>query len=729
MKRLLLLVAVLPLAVPALEEPRDADPEAASAEKAVRVVDMVKRYRASSVTVRFKMKMQADGTKPSAEYEYRCPACLSASRHLEESIEKDKPCMVVGYVLAPNQVLVQDLAFRPQWYEGLEVLCGGEGVPAKPILRYPAENAVLLETARNLSGAQPLVFDGEATNKPSLFHVVEDVDGRVQAGIRSVNRAFSYWPVRNACICSSFPNTLVVDASNRVVSVQMRTERLLSEVVPRPPSNWASEPAEAREARVKALEQRLARSVLPIYLHIDEERRNVRSRSTIVFDGDSERLSGDQDVVGFVLGGGEILVPLNLDSGKIAALDKMEASLPDRTKVPLEFSGAFADYGFFLLRFADGKLPRGVEPISFSTATADELSHTMAYRAFPKNQNGEVRVDLAPRRISGFKRVRGGLVVPNCAREEAGELLFSAEGRLISLGGNSRVSGDRWNTRTAVPGAELARMVAARDFDPEFAVRKGKDRIRIAWIGVETQAMTKELAREKKAQGFLAREDGRGSLVGKVYPGTPAAKVGIKEGDVLLWVRRASGQRHERLETRDGILFGDVGRLFGSLSMSTLERLDVAPWPQIESGVNETFTRLGIGTKVVLAWVSDGRKHEAELVLEQAPMHYRTAKRIRNRTLGLVAADLTFEVRAYLKLADDAPGVVITKMQDGSPAAIAGLRPFEVITEVDGQPVASAVKFAEMIKDRRNLAFSVRRLDTTRIVRMQLKESRNVEKQ
>ena len=133
------------------------------------------------------------------------------------------------------------------------------------------------------------------------------------------------------------------------------------------------------------------------------------------------------------------------------------------------------------------------------------------------------------------------------------------------------------------------------------------------------------------------------------------------------------------------------------------------------------FTKLGIGTKVVLAWASGGEKHEAELVLEQAPVHYRTARRIRNRTLGLVAADLTFEVRAYLKLADDAPGVVITKMQEGSPAAVAGLRPFEVITSVNGEDVPSSKRFAEMIKGQKDLTFSVRRLDATRIVRMQVK--------
>jgi len=125
---------------------------------------------------------------------------------------------------------------------------------------------------------------------------------------------------------------------------------------------------------------------------------------------------------------------------------------------------------------------------------------------------------------------------------------------------------------------------------------------------------------------------------------------------------------------------------------------------------------------VVLAWVSGGEKREAGLVLEQAPVHYRTAKRIRNRTLGLVAADLTFEVRAYLKMGEGAPGVVITKMQEGSPAAVAGLRPFEVITSVNGEDVPSSRRFAEMIKGKKELTFSVRRLDATRIVRMRIRQ-------
>ena len=318
--------------------------------------------------------------------------------------------------------------------------------------------------------------------------------------------------------------------------------------------------------------------------------------------------------------------------------------------------------------------------------------------------------------------MRGGAVAPAAASDEEGVFLVLDSGEVLSVGAHARAGGERWNSSTVVPGAVMAKLLSSRDFDPEFAVRTGKARIRVAWIGVETQPMTKELARERRAQGFLSDETGSGSLVSKVYPGTPAAKAGVKEGDVLLWARKSTGERREALETRESSFSIGVGDLFESVPISAFDRLGLpTPWPQVEGGVNETFTKLGIGTKVVLAWVSDGEKHESEIVLEQAPVHYRTAKRIRNRTLGLVAADLTFEVRAYLKLADDAPGVVITKMQEGSPAAVAGLRPLEVITSVNGQDVTSAKRFAEMIKDSKDLTFSVRRLDATRMVQLKVK--------
>ena len=107
-----------------------------------------------------------------------------------------------------------------------------------------------------------------------------------------------------------------------------------------------------------------------------------------------------------------------------------------------------------------------------------------------------------------------------------------------------------------------------------------------------------------------------------------------------------------------------------------------SPWPNVEGGVNRTFTNLGIGKTVVVAFARNGERKEAELTLEQAPVHYQTAKRIKNKALGMIVSDMTFEVRGYFKFDESAPGVVIVKGQPGNPAAIGGLKPLEIITHV-----------------------------------------------
>ena len=607
-KTILMLAALAPFAAILAADKPEKSPEEESAEKAVRVRAMATAYAPCTVNVRFRLKRLPDGSFPDTKMQYRCPACGNSALHLSRDNDDDLPCLVTGFVIAPNRALVQDLALRADWLDGLEVVCGTNATPARLVACYPDENAVLLETDRPLAGVRPLAFTGDATNKPSLFHLVTDADGRVKVGLRKVNREFTHYPATGEDWCGATPNTLVVDASNRAVSVQMRLERKLNDVLPKPPSSWRSEPFAEREARIAALEKRVLASILPVYLHIDEEKGGNSGR--LFMFSDESKSSGDVDTFGIALEDGDVLIPLNLDSGKIAALDKMEATLPDGKKVPLEFAGAFAEYGLFLLRFPDGKTPAGVASTRFSAAEPEKLMRQAAYLVQPKNRNGKIQISLAPRAISGFRRVRGGAVVPNEAPEPNG-LLLLASGEVAALGGHVRSGGESWRSRTAIPGDRLARLVAARDFDPEFSVRKGKDRIRVAWIGVETQAMTKELAREKNAQGYLSADIGRGSLVGKVYTNTPAARVGIKEGDVLLWARRTSSERREKLETRDREFGIDIESLFENLPPSMFDRVNVTPWPKVEEGVNDVFTRMGIGTKVVIAWVSNGEKREA----------------------------------------------------------------------------------------------------------------------
>jgi len=45
-----------------------------------------------------------------------------------------------------------------------------------------------------------------------------------------------------------------------------------------------------------------------------------------------------------------------------------------------------------------------------------------------------------------------------------------------------------------------------------------------------------------------------------------------------------------------------------------------------------------------------------------APPDFDSARRWRNRKVGLTVKDLTYDIRTYLRLSDDQPGVIVSKV-------------------------------------------------------------------
>lgn len=302
--------------------------------------------------------------------------------------------------------------------------------------------------------------------------------------------------------------------------------------------------------------------------------------------------------------------------------------------------------------------------------------------------------------------------------------VLDEDGRVAEIVLSRRFGESRWSRDTeAVSTADLALFVAGEGVNPEFAPRKAEDRNRLVWLGVETVRLTDALARERKAQSFT-KEYSRPPYVTEVYPGSPAEKSGIKTGDVLLAVRR--GNEAERELDGDSEYYSrDWGAFFAIGSSYTPSS---TPWPDVENSINTLMTGFGVGAKVTLVYARDGKRCETPVWLEAAPVHYKNAVKARNRTLGLSVKDMTFEVRRYFKFDDSAPGVVIAKVKPGSPAAVAGLMPFELVTEVNGEKVTGAKDFAAKIKGKVDLVFAVRRLAQTRMVKIHVEPEKDKEK-
>ena len=175
------------------------------------------------------------------------------------------------------------------------------------------------------------------------------------------------------------------------------------------------------------------------------------------------------------------------------------------------------------------------------------------------------------------------------------------------------------------------------------------------WLGVMIQPLTPELAK-----GFNVPPGG-GALVASVQPDSPAARAGIKAGDVIT-------------------------------------EFDGHKLPQ-PGDLSKQVAATAVGREVPLTIVREGKTMalQTRIARMDEPDQPKLAQRDDGKEpLGLTVETLTPDVGRELGLTD-AHGVVVRGVRDSSPAEKAGLRPGDVITELDHQPVTSAADMKRLL--------------------------------
>ena len=737
MKRLLLaLVPALafaqdPAAAPDAAAPAPAGEGKPAALAAIdRTAELHDRYGASFVEVAWRLKRDEEGRSPGRSMPYRCPNCGGIHyRNLDSLISENRAFATPGFALAADRFLAYDPKFRTSGVERVEIRLPADPAKAwraRAVASYPEQGALLLATDEPVPGVEPLAFAaaGEMPDEPAFFFVARE-DGMLTTGVRTKSaNSFTRLLGLGRDYVKGVENALLLNASNEAVTVSFRDRHEVGRGCFDAPADWAAAAPDEAERRAAALEARLARAYLPVFLRLDPKAQEERSGRRSYYDDDDDDESGgdEKDLVGAVFAGGRVMIPAGVGAGEVARLDKIEATLPDGTKAPLKFEGALKDYQVVVASF-EGGVPEGVEPLEPAEGPIEARYLEPALAADIEKRADAIRIRAGHMVLDSFEVGRDDRV--HAVSEDD---LFDPDGRILQWATERRRGGSRWRSdKDFLNGALLAAFAAGElPVDPEIVPRKGKDRIRVAWFGADLQPVTKEIAREKKALAWLGSKrdrevDTRGALVSHVYPGGPAERIGVKEGDILLFARSEDGSVRRAIESRDG--YGDSldwEEVYERASVEMFEHIPVTPWPAVGEGADAVLTSFGIGSAVGVEWLSDGAFRQAEFAVEVAPPNYRTATRARSKALGVIVADATFEVREYYKLADDETGVVVTKCKNGSPAAIAGLRPFELVTKVDDKPVADARAFLEATKGRESITLTVRRLTKTRIVRVSL---------
>jgi serine protease Do len=113
-------------------------------------------------------------------------------------------------------------------------------------------------------------------------------------------------------------------------------------------------------------------------------------------------------------------------------------------------------------------------------------------------------------------------------------------------------------------------------------------------------------------------------------------------------------------------------------------------------------------TQVKLRVLRSGQSRDVSITLGEMPpqesaMTTRekpTATRDSEPRIGISVIDLTPEIREQLELPASTKGIVVADVQEGSLAAEAGLRPGDVIQEVNRKPIQNVSDFQAQVTKR-----------------------------
>jgi serine protease Do len=189
------------------------------------------------------------------------------------------------------------------------------------------------------------------------------------------------------------------------------------------------------------------------------------------------------------------------------------------------------------------------------------------------------------------------------------------------------------------------------------------------YLGVQI----KDLAEPDIASRLGLQQGEHGVLVTRVFEGTPGAKAGLKEGDV----------------------------------MTTLDGKPIHNGRELQM----LIARLPVGKSVEVNGLRDGQAKKFNVTVEEQPQKFVTPRvplprrfegsepdSVSIDKIGVEAIDLTADVAESLGYREHAQGAVIASVKRDSPADEARLRRGVLITKVDKKPIKSAKGLQDAIE-------------------------------
>lgn len=251
----------------------------------------------------------------------------------------------------------------------------------------------------------------------------------------------------------------------------------------------------------------------------------------------------------------------------------------------------------------------------------------------------------------------------------SGGALVNADGNLIGINTAILSGGSGFGGASGNVGIGFAVPVSMAKPIMDQLIQTGK--VTRGYIGASLQNIdTNGLA------SGLGLKDKRGVLIAEVTPNSPAAKAGLKQGDVVTAIDGT------RVDDRSALTNTVISKKPGSnvtldvLRNGSAQKLNVTLGARPDDLDAEDGRYRGRGPR--------GSNQDGE---SQG-----------GAKLGISVETLTSDIAQQLNLPASIKGVVIAEIDEAGPAAEAGLQRGDVIQQVNRQPVVSADEFVRLVK-------------------------------
>lgn len=333
---------------------------------------------------------------------------------------------------------------------------------------------------------------------------------------------------------------------------------------------------------------------------------------------------------GFIIEGGYILT----NNHVIAGADEIRVKLADDREFKAEIKGHDERLDLALLKI-DAK--EGLPTAKLGDSDAIQVGEWVMAIGNPFGLAETVTAGI----VSAKGRVIGSGPYDDFIQTDAsinpgnsGGPLFNAHGEVIGI--NTAIIAGGQGIGFAIP------INMAKSIIPQL---KEKGKVTRGWLGVTIQPVTADLAKSFGLHGE------RGALVSGIVPESPAAKGGLKTGDIILEF--------------DGRKIREAGEL------------------------SRVVAATAVGRKVSVTVLRDGKEQKLPVVIDRLKeAEGNDSEETAVDKLGMTVMELNRDLAGRFQL-KDTTGVVVTELKSDGAAREAGISEGDIIKEIDGRKITT----------------------------------------